>query len=614
MMGSLWGSEDKHNSNVIILTKDSIHTFNASTIVELLNLLPGISASESGPVGMGGFYASDIIVTLDGRPINDQTTTSKYVKWSEVDFYSIDKIEIYKISSRCAGGEIKIFTQKGGNKRGGQIKTWVGDNDYKSINASYNLSKGPFYWNLSHNYNTKGEHHHNNNDKQRNGSTVQMCWEKDFTISSSFSYLKEEAGSALWSYGVPDCSRPKKDKNYFPEPNKPLSRKELNSLGTVLNINIKDLYSEFFFNNHQKENWQTGVKKDSDGNIVYVVDTNNQVFTTPYRGRNEVNVKEFGGDAGVRKKNYNVGFRAINYVCDFSKTSNATGIMSKGAANEYLLDLSGAWSWKGLTLSTNLFYHKEFGINIFPKIAFGQSFKPLYYDISFTSTKKYPSFFERYFSTGSTRANQNLKPQTNLCATLKIGSKYQLSGYKIEWQLAPYFNKAYNKTYTHTYFKTDTNNVPLIDSLSGKTIVDYRQYENLEKAYWTGIDIILKQKFREWGGIDGCFTIKRTFDEVHNSSFAYIAPYVFKGNVFIKPLKNLCLNLRYTYYSGKYADQAETYEMLWYHYLNFKTDYLLKKNTKLFLEIKNLTDFDYYVYRGYPGSSRQWWVGIETKI
>jgi len=82
----------------------------------------------------------------------------------------------------------------------------------------------------------------------------------------------------------------------------------------------------------------------------------------------------------------------------------------------------------------------------------------------------------------------------------------------------------------------------------------------------------------------------------------------------LKPINTLNIQFWYTYYSDRYADQAQTYKLLWYHYLDSKVTYCFKENTELFLEVKNLTDFDYYVYRGYPGNCRQWWLGVETKF
>ena len=244
-------------------------------------------------------------------------------------------------------------------------------------------------------------------------------------------------------------------------------------------------------------------------------------------------------------------------------------------------------------------------MDVFPKLAYSYQFKPYFLDISLTATKKYPSFFQKYFSTSSVQANPDLDPQTNVCLTFKIGGDHQVGKNRIGWQLAPFFNKAYGLFYSHTYFEVDEN---------GESSVDYKEYDNLDESYWTGGDVILTYDYDGWAGFDLRFTYDYTRDEVHDSSFSYTAPYKFKGRFYLKPLVNLNLQTWATYYSNRYADQAETYEMLWYYYLDFKATYRTHKNVDVFLEVKNLTDFDYYVYRGYPGNCRRWWLGMEVRF
>lgn len=596
---------DDRGANVITLNKEDIKSLDASTIVELMNMLPGINTGESGSISMGGFNASDIIVTLDGRPINDQTITSRYVKWGEVDFSSITRTEIHKISSRCSGGEIKIFTEKKGDKLGGRVMAWQGTRDHNGINASCKKGIGDYFISAAYNNKTEGEHHHNNNDKERTAFLVKLALEKDFSLNGSFSFSRDEGGSAIFSYDVPEETRPAESDDYYPDPTKSRYRKKRESYGGVINFEQNDFYAELFLNDHLKENRATGVRRDKAGNIIYEVDGQGNVSTIPFIGRNEVNVGEYGGKIGIQKTNYDYGLRSVLYTADFSKTSNSTGKTTIGDASEYLLDFFGGWRRHGLAISANLFYHEEYGFDFFPKIAYGKQFKPFYYDISFTSTKKYPSLFQKYFSTSSTRANPDLDPQTNLCLTFKVGGKHNQDKNRFSWQLAPFFNKAYGRFYSHTYFKADGN---------GNIKVDYRQYENLDKAYWTGGDMIMKYNYGGWIGIDGRFTINYTRDEVHNTAFAYFSPYKFKGRCFLKPVESLYLQLWYTYYPDRYADQKETYKMQWYHYLDFKAAYHMKKNVDIFLEVKNLTDFDYYIYRGYPGNCRRLWLGMEIRF
>jgi outer membrane cobalamin receptor len=605
---------DNLGANVIILSKEDIDSYDASTIVELLNMLPGINTSDVGSLSMGGFNASDIIVTLDGRPINDQTITARYIKWSEVDYPSITKIEIHKISSRCSGGEINLFTEKRGDRVEGRFMAWRGARDHKGVNASLSKGIGDYFFSVAHNYKTEGEHHHNNNDAEYTSTLARFAWERNFSLNGSFSYSRDDKGSAIWSYDTPEKTRPAKSDDYYPDPSRPRYRKKRESYGGVINFDQDNLYAELFTNDHWKENKATGVHRDEEGNIIYEVDEGGNVNTIPYRRRNEVNVREYGGKIGIKKENYDYGLRSVLYTADFSKTSESTGETTEGDADEYLLDLFGGWRRRGFALSANIFYHKEYGFDFFPKIAYYKQFKPFFFDISFTSTKKYPSFFQKYFSTSYSRANPDLDPQTNLCVTLKIGGKHHPGANQFSWQVAPFFNKAYDRFYTHTYFQLDAQGNPIVDPDTGKKKVDYTRYENLDEAYWTGGDLIFKYIYGGWTGFDARFTINYTRDEVHDSSFPYFAPYKFKGRFFLKPVESLYFQLWYTYYSDRYADQAETYKMLWYHYWDLKATYHAKKNVGIYLEVKNLTDFDYYIYRGYPGNCRRWWVGMEIKF
>lgn len=599
-------AQDDSGANVIILSKEDIKSYNASTIIELLNRLPGINTGEAGSLSMGGFSASDIIVTVDGRPINDRTITARYVKWSEVDYSSITRIEIHKISSRCSGGEINIFTQKKGDAIGGRLMAWGGANDHNGMNVSCNKGFGDYFFSLAHNYKTEGEHHHNNNDAESTSTLARFAWERNFSLNGSLSYSKDDKGSAIWSYNTPEKSWPAKSDDYYPDLTKARYRKKRESYGGVVNFDQGDFYSELFMNDDWKENKATGVRRDKDGNIIYEVDDEGNISTTPFRGRNEVKVREYGGKVGIKKKSYDYGLRSILYTADFSKTSESTGETTEGDADEYLFDLFGGWHWRGLAFSANIFYHEKFGFDFFPKIVYSKKFELFFYDISFTSTKKYPSFFQKYFSTSYARANPDLDPQTNLCVTLKLGGEHHIGANQFNWQLAPFFNKAYGRFYTHTHFKIDPD--------TGEEKVDYTEYDNLDEAYWTGGDMIVKYIYGGWTGLDGRFTINYTRDEVHDSSFAYYAPYKLKVRYFIKPVKSLYLQLWYTYYSNRFADQEKTYEMLWYHYLDLKATYRARKNIDIYLEVKNLTDFDYYIYRGYPGNCRRWWVGMEIKF
>ena len=157
-LGSIPGldAEENRGANIIVLTKAEILTYDATTIVELINMLPGINTTDAGSLSMGGFSASDIIVTLDGRPINDQTLSSKFINWGEVDYSTVSRIEIHKISSRCSGGEIKLFSQRKADTFSGRVKAWQGVQDNRGADGSISQGKGDYFFSAAHNWSTEG--------------------------------------------------------------------------------------------------------------------------------------------------------------------------------------------------------------------------------------------------------------------------------------------------------------------------------------------------------------------------------------------------------------------------------------------------------------------------
>lgn len=99
----------------IIITGKDIEKMNVVKIKDLLNQIPGVSAGDSS-VSVRG--SSKVKVLLDGRAINDPTSSYGGVRWDMVSLKNIEKIEIYKgkggveFGDDSGGGVILITTKK----------------------------------------------------------------------------------------------------------------------------------------------------------------------------------------------------------------------------------------------------------------------------------------------------------------------------------------------------------------------------------------------------------------------------------------------------------------------------------------------------------------------
>ena len=178
----------------IIITDEDIKKMNVHSMVELLNQIPGVSAGETS-VNLRGASTRQIRVLLDGRTINDPTSSWRAVNWSMISVNAIEKIEIYKgtgsvlYGDDSSGGVISITTRKIARGAHGNIEASYGRfnsqeydlNFQKNIgNIGLALSSG---WKLSDGFRTNS-----NKDKKRISTKLSYELEENKDIVLSFDY------------------------------------------------------------------------------------------------------------------------------------------------------------------------------------------------------------------------------------------------------------------------------------------------------------------------------------------------------------------------------------------------------------------------------------------
>ena len=94
-----------YNNNKIVITKKKIDQLGAIDLIDVLQLVPDINISQSGPKGqqasmfMRGTNSNHILVMINGVPINDQSTAQGLHDFG-VDFIqTVQQVEIYPGSS-----------------------------------------------------------------------------------------------------------------------------------------------------------------------------------------------------------------------------------------------------------------------------------------------------------------------------------------------------------------------------------------------------------------------------------------------------------------------------------------------------------------------------------
>lgn len=151
-------------ASVSVVTAKDIQAKNISALPEALQMLPGVYMSQSptygsaGSLEIRGFASNNILVLLDGMPIN--TAHNNEVQWEMIPVENVERIEVAKgagsslYGGRAVGAVVNILT-KNNKDKGAHVNAVVnyGSNNswkkalYVDVKANDKISFGVGYEN-----------------------------------------------------------------------------------------------------------------------------------------------------------------------------------------------------------------------------------------------------------------------------------------------------------------------------------------------------------------------------------------------------------------------------------------------------------------------------------
>ena len=167
-------------ANVQVVTEKDIQKRNVQNTAQAISMVTGVSASQSveGTVNLRGYNSKNILVLVDGQPMN--TAWNGDVDWNMIPVENIRKIEVVSggqsalYGGRAVGGVINIMT-KTQKQEGLHGSATVSYGSNATVNQNYNLGFkknkfdfGAFYGSM----NTHGWHDYDvsiNNSGKANG-------------------------------------------------------------------------------------------------------------------------------------------------------------------------------------------------------------------------------------------------------------------------------------------------------------------------------------------------------------------------------------------------------------------------------------------------------------
>lgn len=228
------------NGDTIVITAEEIRAMQAHKMADVLNHVPGVTASDSS-VGIHGSYKVKVFV--DGRPINDPTSSHGSIKWNLVSPSEVERVEILRGKGglrygQDASGGVILITTKRVRRLTGNAKTYGGNHGTGYGYANLQSSAGRWSVGLTGGFEgTDG--FKVNNDKERWQVGARLAYTRDERRSAAFTadYLEDERGLS----GLPE----------YPTP---FSRKASDNTGLSLQANWQPVTSTTFFNKGRTHN------------------------------------------------------------------------------------------------------------------------------------------------------------------------------------------------------------------------------------------------------------------------------------------------------------------------------------------------------------------------
>ena len=540
-----------------VITREDIKSLGVHSIMELLNQVAGVKATETS-VSLRGTASKQVVVFLDGRPLNNPLTGSVNL-WT-VSIHNIEKIEISKGTGSAlygagTGGIIKITTKRITKRPEGKAEVSYGKFDTQKYDLNYHQKIGEFGCLIAGSFD-KSHGYRKNSDSDKKAGTLKLNYrlKEESNLSLSLNYSKKESESP----GRID----------HPTPNASYNKEEW---GTIIDYQRKDWETEIYCSGYDKRT------KNPDISLDYLMKSNllgvdiKNVFDIPYLG------------------DFILGTEVRRSKVDASKIGDHE-------EDEFALYGEKEFRFGNFPLSLSLGlrgrYHTDYDFALSPQLTISYPLGKGKADFSVNRAATIPTFYERYYKSTFVQGNLNLKEEEATNYNLTVGYRFNES---LKGNLS--------------FFFSDIDD--LITNQEGKDLV--WRYINLKDTSRKGteleteIDLFEKIKL----------TVAYTYLIAKNDDTGKYIINRPKHEMNIRLRYSLFdkftfyLNDRYT--SKRFTDHEDTEYLAEYNLLDFEVNYFIKKN-KLFFKVDNILGEEYQVHKKYPQPKTTYTLGMTCEF
>ncbi len=549
--------KSEHGSDTVIITAKEINALQAHTMADILNTVPGVSAGTSSVTIHGNYKVK---VFLDGRPLNDPTSSIGAVNWDVISPDEVERIEILRGKGgirygQNASGGVVLISSKKSRKIAGSVKTFGGNHDRYCAQSNVQVTSGAYTITARGGYDTTNGYKINNDKKRYTaGASMAYTFPSQARISLSADYTDDERGSS----GYPDNPTP-------------YSRVATTMQAYAIQGELNQFKAKAWLNAGDKHN--SDVSRDLDKTIA--VDNGG------------VEVSHSKATQGIGEFSYGAAFY-LNRAegSDFSdQDENTTSLF---LIDSYSLTSIPMEITAGLRANFNSAFDDAFN----PELKLSYSGSGWRAALGYNRTNNTPSFYQRYNETATTRPNPDLD--------MEVADNFSLAWF---YTASEIFNASVTLFYNRL---TDRITYTWADNGTAS-------YRNVGSAAYTGTDLSLTWKPLETLQLKLNYVYLEAKDE--DTDLDLPAKPNHKGRLDItwSPLKPFSLIGTARGTSHAWRNRANTTRLAGYVIYDTRLEYRFK-HVDLFAEVSNIFDREYLYVDGLLAPSRTWFAGIKMRL
>lgn len=561
---------------VDIISKQELNYLNPKNISEILEDIPSVNISDYGSLGaqktisMRGSTASQILVLVDGRPMN--SPRSGDIDLNTIPLDSIERIEVMHgpasnlYGSSAMGGVVNIITKQPPAKgQHAEFLSSFGTFRTYQEHLSYGVKANNFGYRLNTSYQSSRGYRDNAEFNAKDAS-------------SKFTYEFNPENKLILNGGF------YKDRVGLP------------GLITSPDLNDQQLDRKNFF----ELNWQIKPWENKDielSNRVYQNYDRLEFIETPDPLDKTTHTTK---SRGINLK-YNQGISPIyRLICGFDWTNNLND-STASAKHDYIV--RAGYIENQLDLLENL--KINFGARLDDYSNFGTepspSFNLLYRikedtKLHFLIARSFraPTFNDLYWpSTGFEEGNPNLQPEKGITTEFGIWRKFSRL---FQWEIT-YFRSNYDKLIK---WQEDSDNI-------------WRP-KNIDSAIIDGLEQEFKINLMDNLNLKMNYTYLMAKDDKTHKYLTYQPKHKANFSVEYKGLPGFNLRLEGQFIDRRFHNAANTIYVKRYYVLGMKLSKEINKNLNLFFNIDNLLNKKYQVIRSYPMPGFSLTSGMKLKF